>query len=171
MKMLLCVVAMLVAGFTLPAQAHSRHHHHFRHFRARHHAKAAHGRHFRPAIDLDRASAPSRSMIVSMRHYLGSRNPTGFRGPWCGAMMALVARRDGVHVPRNPNLAANWAHAGPRIARPVPGAIAVFAHHVGLIERVVGRIIYLISGNHSHRVAEGSYQARRAIAFIAPQRG
>ena len=105
-------------------------------------------------------------LIAEARKFLGSRNPTGFSGPWCGAMMALVARHTGHAVPTGYLRAVEWAHAGRRLSGPQVGAVAVMRHHVGIVEAVTARGPLLISGNHSHRVGEGVYAARRIIAYV-----
>lgn len=62
------------------------------------------------------------------QRFVGRRNFTGFRGPWCGAAMsAWVA----LYTGRNPNLlrARDWARFG-RPSRLAPGAIVSKPHHV-----------------------------------------
>ena len=113
-----------------------------------------------------RAETP---LVKTALRYVGDGNVTGFSGPWCGAFMALVARKTGAHLPPNPLLAANWRFAGPHVA-PQPGAFIVLRHHVGLVLRVVGRFVQVVSGNHSHRVGVGLYPISRAIAFVRPVR-
>ena len=48
------------------------------------------------------ASAPSLvgspSIVAEAAHYIGSRNPTGFRGPWCKAFVNMVGRHVGIYV-------------------------------------------------------------------------
>jgi hypothetical protein len=49
------------------------------------------------------------------------------------------------------------------------GAIVVFPHHVGFVVRAEGAgRIRVVSGNHGHRVGEGVYSTRRAIAYRYP---
>jgi uncharacterized protein (TIGR02594 family) len=103
-------------------------------------------------------------MLDAARRFLGARNPTGFRGQWCGAFMGMIARRSGRSMPANPNLARAWARAG-RPTTPHIGAIAVMAHHVGIIAGFKHVKILLVSGNHSHRVGQGWYSASRVIAY------
>jgi hypothetical protein len=93
------------------------------------------------------------------------RNPTGWSRQWCGRQMALW-------VGHGPNLAAAWRHIGsPTQAR--PGAIAVMAHHVGVVKSVGPGYVVLVSGNHAgrsgHRVVGiGTYPLSRIITFRWP---
>ena len=103
-------------------------------------------------------------MLDGARRFLGSRNPTGFHGAWCGAFMAMIARREGRSIPPSPLLARSWARAG-RPSGPVVGAIAVMPHHVGIVAAVKPGKVLLVSGNHGHRVGVGWYAARRVIAY------
>jgi len=104
------------------------------------------------------------AMLDEARRFLGSRNPTGFRGAWCGAFMVMIARREGRAAPPAPLLARSWARAG-RPSGPVVGAIAVMPHHVGVVAAVAPGKVLLVSGNHGHRVAEGWYSTHRIIAY------
>ena len=122
-------------------------------------SRAGNARHVGPPMRLSGAD-----MLDGARRFLGSRNPTGFRGAWCGAFMAMVARREGRSIPPSPLLARSWARAG-RPSGPVVGAIAVLPHHVGVVAAVKPGKVLLVSGNHGHRVGVGWYAARRVIAY------
>ena len=63
-----------------------------------------------------------------------------------------------------------WVHAGARLARPVPGALMVMSHHVGIVLQTAGRRVLVVSGNYGRRVGVGWYNAGRAIAFVAAGR-
>ena len=117
------------------------------------------------AAEIDRPMRLSGAdMLDGARRFLGSRNPTGFHGAWCGAFMAMIARREGRSIPPSPLLARSWARAG-RPSGPVVGAIAVMPHHVGVVAAVKPGKVLLVSGNHGHRVGVGWYAARRVIAY------
>ncbi len=120
----------------------------------------AHHRAPRPGPPLQLSGA----LLATASHYIGARNPTGFHGPWCGAFMAMVARRAGRASPKGPRLAANWRTAG-HATHPRVGAVMVMRHHVGIVARIEHGRVLLISGNHSHRVGLGWYAVSRAIAF------
>lgn len=108
------------------------------------------------------------SVLVEARHWLGSGNPTGTRGPWCRDFVNFVLRRTGHHY--NPSrLAITSVALGPRIRSPRPGSIAVMRSHVGFVEAVEPGGILLISGNHRHKVGEGLYNPRRILAYVEPE--
>jgi len=106
------------------------------------------------------------SLLDKARQYIGMSNMTGFRGPWCGAFMGMIARQIGIEPPKSYKIASSWSKAGTRISRPEVGAIAVMRHHVGIVAAVENGKILLISGNHNHRVGEGLYAQNRVIAYI-----
>jgi uncharacterized protein (TIGR02594 family) len=106
------------------------------------------------------------SLLNKARQYVGMKNMTGFRGPWCGAFMGMIARQLGIDPPKEYKLASAWTKAGTRISRPEVGAVAVMRHHVGIVAGVEDGKILLVSGNHNHRVGEGLYAQRKVIAYI-----
>lgn len=122
-----------------------------------------------PTFSSLRGRGAGGELLALASRYVGSRNPTGFRGPWCGAFMAMVARRAGLRPPSGFLRASQWAHAGRRVSGPRVGAIAVLPHHVGIVAGVdqSGNPI-LLSGNHGRRVGVGAYRARRVIAYVEP---
>lgn len=111
----------------------------------------------------------SSDLITTARQFLGSSNPTSFQGiPWCGAFLGLVAQITGHPVPPGYLAAKNWASSGEQLPGPRVGAIAVMAHHVGIVEAMTPRGPLLISGNgHDHKVAENVYNAEHVIAYVA----
>ena len=110
--------------------------------------------------------APSGDLVSEARRFMGSGRMAGMPSRWCGAFLALVARRTGHTVPASPNVARAWVSAGPHVSAR-PGTLMVMRHHIGVVVGVNGPVITLLSGNHGHRVAIGQYQASRALAFVA----
>lgn len=138
-------------------QQHQHHHH-------RHHGVSRH----LPAVaaaELGSAETESHgsTMVDRAKAYLGSRNPTGFRGPWCGAFMTMIAKATGHAVPGGPYRARSWASL-PRTS-PHVGAIAVFRHHVALVAGFRNGTPLLLGGNQGHRVSIHPMR-RQAIAFV-----
>jgi len=113
------------------------------------------------------ASKHSSELVAVARRYSGT-NPTGRAHDWCAAFANLVLQRTG-HRGSGSALARSFAHYGRPAPGPVPGAIVVFPHHVGFVIRAEGSgRIRVVSGNHGHRVGEGLYSMRRAIAYRYP---
>ena len=102
-------------------------------------------------------------LVAVAERYVGSRNPTGHGGAWCGHFLNLVLRRAGL-VPMPGNRAIDALRLGPRVARAVPGSLIVRRHHVE-ISLGDGRSI---SGNWRNRVA--IHPSSRGI-IIQPSKG
>lgn len=178
--------AVLALAFapTLATAAHATTHHRFHHAARRASAAhvAHHSRHHR-FVDLrwdgrERATSTGAGVAESAKHgspdvvaaaerYRGT-NPTGRSHDWCAEFANLVLSRTG-HRGSGSALARSFASYGTPAPGPVPGAIVVFPHHVGFVMRVEGPgRIRVVSGNHGHRVGEGVYSTRRAIAYRYP---
>lgn len=112
------------------------------------------------------ADGATHELIEIASRYLGMGNITGFRGPWCGAFAAMVARKAGVTPPEGYLQARRWANAGRRLPGPRVGAVAVARNHVGYVQAVVPGGVILLSGNYSRRVASAFYPSGRFIAFV-----
>jgi uncharacterized protein (TIGR02594 family) len=144
-----------------PNVAWAKHHHtHHEHNHKHQHHGVSHHRYPVAASDLRETGHPLVDKAVA---YLGSRNPTGFRGPWCGAFMTMIAKATGHAVPGGPYRARSWASL-PRTS-PHVGAIAVFRHHVALVAGFRNGTPLLLGGNQGHRVSIHPMR-RQAIAFV-----
>jgi uncharacterized protein (TIGR02594 family) len=116
---------------------------------------------------VDGAKHGSSDVVAAAERYRGT-NPTGRSHDWCAEFANLVLKRTG-HRGSGSALARSFASYGRPAPGPVPGAIVVFPHHVGFVMRVEGPgRIRVVSGNHGHRVGEGTYSTRRAIAYRYP---
>jgi uncharacterized protein (TIGR02594 family) len=110
------------------------------------------------------------SLIAEARRYLG-RNPTGWAHDWCGKFLDMVLRHTGYRG--GGNLALAYVKYGHRLPGPQVGAIAVFTRrgggHVGIVTGIDsnGNPV-VISGNYNHRVAETTFPARLAVAYVSP---
>lgn len=154
----------LIGALTVGAFARSHHkhkHHRIHHHRVVHHVKKPHA----PPVPYYGFSGSS--LVNAMARDLGS-NPTGWAHVWCGFYLGQVAQRVGYRPPPGYYAARNWVRFGVPTG-PEAGAVMVFPHHVGVIVRNLGNgLVVLRSGNHGHRVADGVYPVRRAIAFRRP---
>jgi uncharacterized protein (TIGR02594 family) len=178
--------AVLVSAFApmLATAAHATSHHRVHHAarlaataRAAHHGQhhwvVGLRRHRRArvasgaAVRTHGATGGSPDVVAAAERYRGT-NPTGRAHDWCAEFANLVLRRTG-HRGSGSALARSFASYGRPAPGPVPGAIVVFPHHVGFVMRVEGRgRIRVVSGNHGHRVGEGTYSTSRAIAYRYP---
>ncbi len=118
---------------------------------------------------LARPARAESNVLAVARHYLGARNPTGFRGPWCKAFVNLALRRAGRPASRSYRAIAAL-HDGARVRAPRPGDLVVMRHHVAFFLRFGGRGVVALGGNQGrrHRVTVSSYPRRRVIAFVRP---
>ena len=105
----------------------------------------------------------SSDLIAIAFRYLGSRNPTSQRGPWCGHFLNMVLREAG-YSPMPSGLATDAAKLGPRLPAPVAGAVIFRPGHVE-ISLGDGRSI---SGNWHNRVA--IHASSRGVV-VQPRRG
>ena len=118
------------------------------------------------------AAEPTNSVIDEASRWLGSRNMTGHRGPWCAAFANFILEKTG-HAPMNGNDVTAALHYGHHLAKPEVGAMAVVSTsygregHVGFVEGVnADGSIRLISGNWSHKVGEAVFSRRQVMAFV-----
>jgi uncharacterized protein (TIGR02594 family) len=117
----------------------------------------------------DAGAGPAR-VVPAAERYRGT-NPTGQSRAWCAVFANMILARTG-YSGTGSAAARSFARYGRPASGPAPGVIAVWPHHVGF---VVGAVapgqIRVISGNHNHRVAEGTYSTRSVMAFRYPDRG
>lgn len=136
------------------------------------HAASARHRHHHARIVYATGALPilAPELVAEAERFRGRRNPTGFRGPWCGAFAALVARTRHFFVPRGYLQARQWIHAGPRLSGPAVGAYAVWSGHVGIVKAMTPRGPLLISGNFNRMVAEGVQRRGRFLGYYRPRK-
>ena len=127
-----------------------------------------------PAFSAMRAETPSGGAVVvaEAERWLGARNPTGKRGPWCAHFASYVLERTGRRPLAN-GLASSALSYGRRLKEPKVGALAVvttrigYAAHVGFVAGVnADGSIDLISGNWGRRVSDAPVQRRSVVAFV-----
>lgn len=96
--------------------------------------------------------------------------------PWCGLFMALIAKRAGKAVPKQPLRALNWATWGEE-SDPVLGAVLVFKRDGGgHVAQYVGEdrdAFHCYGGNQSNavtirRVAKSRLHACRSFYEVGP---
>jgi hypothetical protein len=134
----------------------------------RRHARASRARSFEARTQVESPVTTADSGIVAIAaRYLGARNPTGFRGPWCKAFANMVARQSG-HYVQGSLRARDTGAMGQRVAGPVPGAYRVTRGHVSIVASVDGGSVTAISGNNGHGRVGYSHYAARGAAYYMP---
>jgi uncharacterized protein (TIGR02594 family) len=124
-----------------------------------------------PSNEGEKINTPPSDVVREAARWLGSGNFTGRPGAWCAWAVSAWLTQTG-HRPLASGMAASALTYGPRLAAARVGALAVLssrrgsASHVGLVRRVEGDNIELISGNWGHRVAIAIVPRRRILAFI-----
>ena len=94
-------------------------------------------------------------------------NPTGWSRRWCAKSVNLWLQQSGKRGCGG-NTAISCLKAGRRLSGPQVGALALMAHHVGMVKAVNGNSLTLVSGNHNRKVGIGSYSRGRVVAYVWP---
>ena len=68
-------------------------------------------------------------MVAIARSYLGRRNPTGTRGPWCRDFVNMVLRQAGVTLADTSRRAIDALRLGTRVRTPEPGDLMLPGNH------------------------------------------
>lgn len=93
--------------------------------------------------------------------------------PWCGLLMAVVAKRSGKDVPANPLWALNWQHFGKPSPNPMFGDILVFRRptggHVGLYVGEDHEAFHVLGGNTANEVRIARIAKSRLVAARRPE--
>jgi len=114
-------------------------------------------------------SAADTDLVRIAKRYLGRRNPTGFRGPWCKAFLNMVLEQGGYRTDRS-LLARDAIRLGKRLSGPRIGAVAMRPHHVTIVAAIHERTISGLGGNQAGgRVALSTYPAS-GWTYIEPSR-
>ena len=127
-------------------------------------------RHGAPAIAVAAAWGGGSALVAEAARYVGSGNPTGFRGPWCKAFTNMVLREEGYHP--GPSLRAIDALAdGYRVSSPEPGDLAVMRGHVTFFAQWDGPDAFDgLGGNQGHAVRLSHFWRGAVVAWVRPNR-
>ncbi len=125
-----------------------------------------------PAASAAPAPVATDDVVAEAERYLGERNMTGRRGPWCGAFANFILQKTGHAAMGGENVAAAL-HYGRHISEPTVGAMAIISTsygregHVGFVSRVNDDgSIQLVSGNWGNRVHDTRVPRRQVQAFV-----
>jgi uncharacterized protein (TIGR02594 family) len=92
--------------------------------------------------------------------------------PWCGLLMAVVARRADKSFPPNPLWARNWAQFGVPSSEPGLGDVLVFSRgnggHVALYVGEDKKTFHVLGGNQSDAVTITRIEKSRLLAARRP---
>jgi uncharacterized protein (TIGR02594 family) len=110
------------------------------------------------------ASAP---LLAVASRYVGRRNPTGTRGPWCRDFVNHVVRKAGLPLADNSRKARDAVRLGRRVSQPRPGDLAVMRSHVTIVAGFeAGRVVGLGGNQCGGRVCVSRYAQARVIAYV-----
>ena len=97
--------------------------------------------------------------------------------PWCGLFMAVVAKRAGKTVVKDPLWALNWGTFGKAVEKPMLGDVLVFvrktsegktAGHVALYIGEDSTCYHILGGNQSDKVCITRIEKKRLYASRRP---
>lgn len=100
--------------------------------------------------------------------YIGRGNFAGHQGPWCRDAVNSWLRQAGLYTDGRRD-AGSVGRLGAQ-TRPAVGAIAYSARHTGVVVKVVGSKVWLVSGNWSRKV-KLHVSLARYWRYIMPRRG
>lgn len=126
-------------------------------------------RHLMKAIELygttELIGPQNNPIIMSWAHETNLKYYTNDEIPWCGLYMAIIMKRSGRDVVKDPLWARNWANFGVKIETPMLGDILVFSRgnggHVGL---------YIFENKTHYGVLGGNQGDTVSIVMIAKNR-
>lgn len=122
---------------------------------------------------LETPGAANNKKIIDWANELGLKAIyTADSIPWCGLFVALICKRAGKSVPKQPLWALNWADYGKKVGQPVLGDILVFTRESGgHVTFYVGEdkeTYHCLGGNQSDSVSITRIYKRRLYAAVRP---
>jgi uncharacterized protein (TIGR02594 family) len=92
--------------------------------------------------------------------------------PWCGLLLAVVAKRAGKPVPKHPLWALSWQKFGTRVTDAMLGDVLVFKRHggghVGLYVGEDDTCYHVLGGNQSDMVKVTRIEKSRLYSIQRP---
>jgi uncharacterized protein (TIGR02594 family) len=106
---------------------------------------------------LESPGASDNPTIMSWAKDLGLKDYKHDAIPWCGLAMAIVAKRSGKEVVKDPLWAANWLKFGNKVINAMLGDVLVFkrpgGNHVGLYVGEDRECYHVMGGNQRDSVS------------------
>ena len=116
----------------------------------------------------EKAGPANNPVILAWAAECGIRGYGADSIPWCGLFIAVVARRAGKPLPKNPLWARDWAAWGEPSLKPALGDVLVFSRdsggHVGLYVGEDGLAYHVLGGNQGDAVSIKRIARNRLIA-------
>lgn len=113
--------------------------------------------------------------IIKWANEVGGKVSDVFKAdsiPWCGLFMAVVAKRAGKEVPRDPLWALNWGTFGRATDCPMLGDVLVFTRngggHVGLYVGEDNSAYHVLGGNQADAVNIKRFERSRLYTARRP---
>jgi uncharacterized protein (TIGR02594 family) len=111
--------------------------------------------------------ASAAPLLAVASRYVGGRNPTGTRGPWCRDFVNHVVRKAGLPLADTSRKARDAVRLGRRVSQPRPGDLAVMRGHVTIVAGFEqGRVVGLGGNQCGGRVCVSRYAQSRVIAYV-----
>lgn len=125
-------------------------------------------RHYTPPRNGQPMQLASAAPLLNVAsRYMGSRNPTGTRGPWCRDFVNHVVRQAGIPLSDTSRKARDAVRLGRRVSQPQPGDLAVMRSHVTIVAGFEsGRVVGLGGNQCGGRVCVSRYAQSRVIAYV-----
>ena len=111
-------------------------------------------------------------VIMEWAKETGLRQYTNDEIPWCGLFMAIIMKRAGREVVKDPLWARNWANFGVASKTPMLGDVLVFSResggHVGIYVGETSQSYHVLGGNQGNSVSIVLIAKNRLIACRRP---
>lgn len=93
--------------------------------------------------------------------------------PWCGLLMAVVAKRAGKSIPKGAAWAKSWANFGTKVTSAMLGDVITFSRpggggHVGLYVGEDPSAYHILGGNQSNAVTIARVSKDRKYSITRP---
>jgi uncharacterized protein (TIGR02594 family) len=122
--------------------------------------------------------AASADLYATAKQYIGLHERTNrkslrkmlgvdpVRVQWCGAFLAMAARKAGYKPPSGANVAASWSRFGRSVSmrQAKRGDVVVMRGHVTVFTRIVKGKVCGVGGNQSNAIKESCYKTSRVVA-------
>jgi uncharacterized protein (TIGR02594 family) len=105
----------------------------------------------------EKAGGANNPTILGWARETGIKDYRADKIPWCGLLMAVVAKRAGYRIPEEPLWARNWGLFGEKVRLPELGDTLVFSRgsggHVGLYVGHDRFCFHVLGGNQGDAVS------------------